>query len=103
MKREVRKQIKEDLITQLERAGHFDAYYLDLVDHYMEFVDLKEKLQRDIKKYGLRKECINGNGIPTEKANESIERLVKVSAQMLKLLSELGLKTPRKEIEDEDL
>jgi len=103
MKRETRKRIQEDLLAQLERSGHYGEYYLDLISHYMELVDIKEKLQADIRKNGLRMDALNGNGVLTTKSNESVERLVKVSGQMLKILSELGLKTPREVIEKEDL
>ena len=43
------------------------------------------------------------NGVLTTKSNESVERLVKVSGQMMKILSELGLKTPMEATEKEDL
>lgn len=95
--------IERDLLNQLENVGHIGEYYNDLITHYMELVDLKEKLQNDIKKNGLRMEITSGNGIETTKPNESVERLIKVSAQMLKILSELGLKVPTiREKNDDD-
>ena len=103
LKRHIRKRIKEDLLSKLEYSGCFGEYYLDLIEHYMELVDIKEKLQADIRKNGLRMEVLNGNGVLTTKSNESVERLVKVSGQMMKILSELGLKTPMEATEKEDL
>ena len=103
VKREIRKRIKEDLLAQLERSGLYGEYYLDLISHYMELVDIKAKLEVDIRKNGLRMDYLNGNDITITKPNESVERLVKISGQMMKILSELGLKTPRKVTEKEEL
>ena len=101
MTKKKRLKIKTDLLDQLERSGHFGEYYLDLIDHYMELVDLKELLQVDIRENGIRIETTNGNGFKIEKPNESVANLVKVSQQLLKLLSELGLKELRGN-DDED-
>lgn len=98
-----RNKIKRDLLDQLERSGHFGEYYLDLIEHYMELIDLKELLQADIRLNGIRLQSTSGNGFPVEKPNESVANLVKVSQQLLKLLSELGLKEPRESDEDDAL
>jgi len=103
MSKDKRKKIKKDLLDQLERSGHYGEYYLDLIDHYMELVDLKELLQNDIQKNGIRLSATNGNGFTTEKPNESVANLMKVSQQLLKLLSELGLKEPRESDENDAL
>lgn len=98
-----RNKIQCALISQLERSGHFGEYYLDLIDHYMELVDLKELLHNDIKTQGIRIQGFNSKGEPIEKPNESVSNLVKVSQQLLKILTDLDLKAPRESDEDDAL
>ncbi|MBO5348982.1 MAG: hypothetical protein J6A89_04095 [Clostridia bacterium] len=95
--------IKNDLKTQLEIQGKFGKHFDDMVEDYIYFVKLKEDLQNDIKVNGLRIESKTGNGYPTEKDNKSVEHLIKVNAQMLKILQDLDLKSPGEEGEGDDL
>ena len=44
-----KKEIKDDLLEQLEAQGKYQNYYLDLIEDYMKYYDLKRKCQRDIK------------------------------------------------------
>lgn len=90
-------QIKQDLIDQLERQNIYGQHYLDLVNDYMALWDIKNKLIQDIKKRGvaIKWETYNRDGEVVQsgyKKNESIAELNKTNAQMLKILSELGLK-----------
>ncbi|MGI6629362.1 MAG: P27 family phage terminase small subunit [Bacillota bacterium] len=90
-------QIKQDLIDQLERQAIYGQHYLDLINDYMELWDIKNRLIKDIKERGvsIRWETYNKDGEVVQsgyKKNESIAELNKTSAQMLKILSELGLK-----------
>jgi len=93
------KELKQaqDLIDQLERQGIYGQHYLDLVNDYMALWDIKNKLIKDIKERGvsIRWETYNRDGEVVQsgyKKNESIAELNKTNAQMLKILSELGLK-----------
>lgn len=86
--------IKIDLENQLEKNNNFGKFYTDLVGDYMYFWDLKDKLQKDIKKKGLRYNTVNGNGKESEKDNASVVNLIKVNTQMLKILTDLNLKEP---------
>ena len=95
--------IKEDLQNQLETQGKFGKYFDDLIDDYIFFVKLKEDLQYDIKIKGLRYDCMTGNGYTTEKTNESVQNLLKVNGQMLKILQDLDLKAPSEDGEGDDL
>lgn len=97
-----KKEIRQDLIDQLQAKGKFQKFYVDLVDDYLKYYDLKKKLQKDIKDNGIRYTTINGNGFEVEKPNESIQNLTKVSSMMLKILSDLGLQQPEIEDTDED-
>ena len=65
-----------------------------MVEDYVYFVGLKLILQDDIESSGIRYKTQTGNGYTTFKPNESVQNLVKVNAQMLKILSELNLKEP---------
>lgn len=90
-------KIKQDLIDQLERQGIFGQHYLDLINDYMELWEIKNRLIKDIKERGvaIRWETYNKDGELVQsgyKKNESIAELNKTSAQMLKILNELGLK-----------
>lgn len=89
-----KKQIKESLVKQLELQGKTADFYMDLVEDYVFYWDMKKKLISDIKKKGVRYSAVNGNGIKVEKANESIQNLQKTTVTMLKILADLNLKEP---------
>lgn len=98
--------IKEDLQNQLISQNKFGKQFDDMVEDYLYFVDMKERLQHDIDVNGIRYRTTGGNGFTTYKPNESCERLLKVNAQMLKILQDLDLKIPDdglKEGEGDDL
>lgn len=93
-KKEIKELIYTDLSNQLFTNGKLGKYYYDLIEDYIYFWELKYKLQKDIKNSGLRYETTNGNGISSTKPNESVQNLIKVNAQMLKILSDLNLQEP---------
>lgn len=98
--------IKEDLQNQLISQNKFGKQFDDMIEDYLYFVDMKERLQHDIDINGIRYRTTGGNGFTTYKPNESCERLLKVNAQMLKILQDLDLKAPDegpKEGEGDDL
>ena len=86
--------IREDLKGQLLSQNKFGKQFDDMIEDYIFFVKLKEELQLDIKENGLRYRTMTGNGYPTDKPNESVQNLVKINAQMLKILQDLELKAP---------
>lgn len=87
-------EIKKDLLDQLQRLGKTGTHFTDLVEDYMFYWGLKDKLRKDINGNGLRYDTVNGNGFTQQKPNESVQNIMKVTAQMLKILSELGLQDP---------
>lgn len=89
---ELYKNIKSDLLDQLERSGTTGKYYINLVDDYMDMWVTKCLLVDDIQKRGVAITYDNGGGQKGRKKNDSIEQRIKINAQMLKLLSELGIK-----------
>ncbi len=86
--------IKEDLMKQLEYQEKFGKHFEDMIDDYIEFVEIKEKLQYDIKINGIRYKNTSGNGFTSFKPNESIKNLAMINTQMLKILQVLNLKEP---------
>ena len=89
-----KKQIKDDLLQQLELKGMYQSYYIDMVEQYMQYLDIKNALMEDIKNKGVRVEVTSGNGFTTSKANESIMMCQKTTQMMLKILNDLKLKEP---------
>lgn len=103
MARPKKAEIKQDLIDQLDRNGVYGNHYLDLIDDYMALWTIKNKLIADIRKRGVSVEYKNGANQWGHKKNDSIPELNKVSAQMLKILNDLGLNATKFEaVEDED-
>ncbi len=85
-------EIKSDLLDQLDRDGTTGKYYIDLVGDYMDLWVTKCLLVDDIQSRGVITTWNNGGGQKGQKKNDSVEQRIKVNAQMLKLLSELGIK-----------
>lgn len=94
------KKIKKSLEDQLKAQGKTADFYMDMINDYMYYWNLKKELTDDIKERGLRYTTTNGNGVITEKANESIVNLQKTTAVMLKILADMKLKEPVPEQED---
>lgn len=88
------KTIREDLRNQLFVQNKFGKQFDDMIEDYIFLVRLKEDLQYDIAVNGLRYNSMTGNGYTTSKPNESVQNLLKVNGQMLKILQDLDLKTP---------
>lgn len=86
--------IKKDLLDQLEAQEKYSEHFTDMVDDYVYFVEVKEKLKQDIKINGVRYLATGGNGFKTWKPNESIKNLTVVNTQMLKILQTLNLNKP---------
>ena len=86
------KSVLKDLRDQLDRNYTAGKYYEDLIDDYMNMWVTKTLLVEDIKERGVRVYYSNGGGQFGYKKNESVDQLMKLNAQMLKLLSEVGIK-----------
>ena len=92
--------IKEDLKEQMQNQNMFGKQYDDLLDHAVFLFTLKDTLQNDINKNGIRIKQMTGNGYEKEDDNKSVDKLLKVSAQLMKVLNDLGLKEPTAEMGD---
>jgi P27 family predicted phage terminase small subunit len=82
-----RKRIETDLNKQLKEKEIKGTHYEDLVQDYLSMWDVKNKLIDSIEKEGVKVSGMHG-----PKSNPAINDLNKTNAQMLKILSELGLK-----------
>lgn len=92
MAESTREKIKADLVEQLEMSGNDTEYYLDMVEDYMSLWETKNLLIEDIDNRGVVVETVSANGTRNQKKNDSVGDLVKINAQMLKLLDSLGIK-----------
>lgn len=92
MESETYGRIKQDLLDQLERNGTVGKYYTDLVEDYMSFWVDKQLLIEDIRSRGVVVTYNNGGGQSGKKRNDSIADKIKVNAQMLNILSAIGVK-----------
>ena len=87
-------QIREDLLNQLLEQNKFGKHFESLVEDYINLEKLKRKIQKDIDENGLRIKVMTGNGFESEKPNESVQNILKVNGQQLKILQDLDLKAP---------
>lgn len=102
MAKVTRTRIRQDLIDQLERRGVYGQHYLDLINDYMALWDVKNALIKDIKERGVSVKYQNGKNQWGHKKNDSVTELTKVNAQMLKILSELGLRAVDFEVDADE-
>lgn len=84
--------IKQSLLDQLEAQGKNSAFYVDLVDDYMDFYTTKTRLIDNVHNKGVMIKYDNGGGQKGQKKNDAIELALKVNRQMLTLLDYLNAK-----------
>lgn len=90
-KREFR-ELQKDLLDDLTARGLISRPYLDKADEYMGLWCLRRMLEEDIAARGVYVEYQNGANQHGTTDNKSVEKLVRVSAQMLSIWSALGFK-----------
>lgn len=95
------KDIRAALITQLERKGAKLDNFIDLVDDYVKFYKIKNKLSADINKRGITYKDVSSTGIMMMKNNPSVKEMVMVNKSMLTILQQLDIST-KNVISDED-
>lgn len=94
--------IKADLLDQLERSGNRKEYYIDLVEDYMNLYITKIMLKEDVFERGVKVRYDNGGGQYGYKKNDSIEQMLKVNTQMLKILEALKITPEEDSLDEED-
>lgn len=82
----------KDLLDDLTARGLISKPYLDKVSEYMSLWCLKRMLEEDITMRGVYVEYQNGATQKGTTDNKSVEKLVRVSAQMLSIWTALGFK-----------
>lgn len=96
-------KLREDLLDQLkEKDLQKQSHYVSLVDDYISLWKVKNLLIEDIEERGVNVEYNNGGGQTGFKRNDSVGELNRTNAQMLKLLSELGLRAAGIEKKEEE-
>lgn len=88
-----KKDIYESLQTQLSQKGNPPDHFIDLLNDYMSFWTLKNKLIKDIKKRGITYQDVSAAGKVMWKNNPSTKSLIDVNKQMLAILEKLDIKT----------
>lgn len=101
-RKQLRAKIRSDLLEQLERNGTMGQYYTDLVDDYMTMWDVKNQLADDLERNGAVRIKNFANGTSTPENSKSTDQLLKVNAQMLKLLENIGIAPAQVEDDDDD-
>lgn len=95
-------EIKIDLLQQLSSNQTTGKFYLDLVEDYMDLWLTKCLLLDDIKTRGVTVRYNNGGGQSGVKKNDSVEQVLKVNTQMLRILDSIGIKPSTISGGDED-
>ena len=97
------KNIRMDLLDQLERNCTTGRYYTDLVEDYMAMWMAKSLAIQDVRERGIVVFYDNGGGQCGKKKNDSVELQMKLNAQMLRLLSEMGIRPSQGDGEEDEL
>ena len=96
---ELEKELKDQLITN----NNYNKVTKELVEKYIKYTKIEDKLIKDIDKRGVNVTWNNGGGQKGVKRNDSIQESTKVNAQKLKILDKLGIKPPETKADgDED-
>lgn len=85
------KEIKNSLIKELKKANNDTPVFLDLVEDYMALYETKTLCLDEIKKKGVYVRYQNGKEQSGYKKNEMLDVILKVNAQMLKILEKLKI------------
>lgn len=83
------REIKKSLLNSLETANNNTPVFQNLVEDYMTLYETKELAKADISKRGVMVEYQNGKSQSGYKKNDMIEAILKINAQMIKILDKL--------------
>lgn len=97
-----KKKIEQSLLSQLVNMGADSEHFKDLINDYINFYDIKNELVADIKSRGVSIEWQNSATQKGYKKNDSVSELVKVNAQMLKILQQLHIETTEAGDDEDD-
>ena len=97
------RSIRDSLMDQLERSGNDTPHFRNLVEDYMSMYVTKELCKEDIADRGISVTSIGSTGQLVTKKNDSVDSLLKVNQQMLKILDMLKIKPEAGVVDDEEL
>lgn len=86
------KELDKALRDDLDARGLIGPQYEDQVDMYMTLWVTKQELRADIKDRGVSVAYQNGASQKGYTDNKSVDKLIRVSAQMLQIWTALGYK-----------
>lgn len=92
-----RDRIKKGLLNQLSADGISGDHYTDMIEKYLTMWDMAKALEEDFRTEGVKIFTNTGS-----KINPSVPEYSRTNNQMLRLLSEMGLKPVRQEAEEDD-
>lgn len=84
------KQLREDLLEDLQARGLVSQPYVDKVNEYMSLWCLEKMLAEDIAERGVYVEYQNGANQKGTTDNKSVEKIARISSQMLNIWRALG-------------
>lgn len=85
-------RIKKSLMDQLTQKGLDGEFYKNLIEDYIYFYRMKDRLQKEIDNDGAIIRYQNSYGSMVTKKNDACDMLLKTNAQMLKILDFLKIK-----------
>lgn len=91
-KKKVYKELKKEMLDDLESRGLISEPYKDKVDEYMRLWCWLQMLNDDIKERGVFIEYQNGENQKGTTDNKSLTIATRVSSQMLSIWAALGFK-----------
>lgn len=98
--REARKmRIKSDLSKILKRDGKTGSHWSDLMDDYLAFWEIKEKLKTEISRNGVMINYKNGSQA-FRKKNDAVVELPRIHKRMTEILEVLNIRADL--IQDDD-
>lgn len=83
--------VRKDLIHQLTKRKALSPVFMDIINDYMEFWEIKEKLKDDIRKRGVYVQYDNGGGQTGITSNSSVDNLLKISSKMRDIIKQLEI------------
>lgn len=98
----IKEKIRDSLVKELKKKGGSTKYQLDLIDDYMMFWDIKNKLLADAKETPYT-EWRNSETSFGRKKNDSVDQAVKVNGQMMKILQHLEINIAGEDVYDMEM
>lgn len=96
-------ELEEELKQQLVTNNNYNKVTKELLEKYVRYTIIEDKLIKDIDDRGVNVKWNNGGGQKGVKRNDSIAESTKVNAQKIKILDKLGIKAPESKGEGDEV